>query len=169
MQHSCFISMFQTPPPPCLSTSPTLPPPPCCLTARPTPLACVEPRSYPPPPWEAGAGHLEAAHHLFFYLSHRSATSFSFSSAQRHRPRELIRAICPPHRIIAQFNAPPRSPLLHALIELYQSHPTSLERAACHLLLSRCSQCRRERPPMARQPWPLSALCSSHFMFLVSP
>jgi hypothetical protein len=26
----------------------------------------------PPPPWEAGAGHLEAACHLFFYLSHRA-------------------------------------------------------------------------------------------------
>jgi hypothetical protein len=63
-----------------LATSSLLP------AALDAPLSHASPCSSSSPWLQAGAGHLEATRHLFFfYLSHRSATSFSFPFAQRHR------------------------------------------------------------------------------------
>jgi hypothetical protein len=97
-------------------------------TARPPPLTHAEPHSCPLPPWRAGAGHLEAARHpFFFYLSHRASPpslSYPPGTTTTESSSEPFTSITPPvknsphHHVrnhpapLLILSAPPRAVLV---------------------------------------------------------
>jgi hypothetical protein len=93
------------------------------LTTRPSSFKRVRPRSSSPPQLETGAGHLEAARHLFSYLSHRAPLCSSPSAQLHHRRGELElqfalhsppfpNSICHHVHIITTHRSRPLSPFL---------------------------------------------------------